>query len=243
MIEFKSNTPTIAEVYNYTYASPKVRNRFSNEERDIVPSKVKIEKRTVYKKNKEGKFTSPEERLYVSSESTPQYYPYTKVKNKKYKRQMKIRHQYDCIMCIQPNSDGRYDYFQSKIIWRVGSFKKWPKSVPQNKVAQIHKDTREKLERKYSKLPSKKKAESIKNDIEKIRKRAKYLCDGDYIAQEYGICGDDYWRSFPLQNAFSCLYGKCYHTDIPDGLVYPFLSKHALACVDMLLRKGIIKYK
>ena len=40
--------------------------------------------------------------------------------------------------------------------------KKYPKYIPQNKVKQIHKSTKERLERKYSKLPKKEKNIKIK---------------------------------------------------------------------------------
>lgn len=243
MIEFKSNTPTIAEVYQYTYSNKTVRTRFANKKRDILPSKIKIEKRTVYKKNKEGEFTAPEERLFIYSESAPQYYPYNKVKTNGAKRQLKIRHHYDIIIAIQKTPSGNYSFWDSKIIWRVGSLKKYPKYIPQNKVKTIHNDTRQRIERKYAKLPLKEKRIAMEKEFNKIRKNSPYLNDGDYVSQEFGINGDNYFRDYPLQVKFNCLYGRCYHTDLPKDIAFPFFCKHALNMIEFLLKKGIIKYK
>lgn len=242
MIEFKSNTPTISQVYQYTYKNRHTYSRFFNEERDVLKTKIKIEKRTVYKKNKENKWMTPEERLYVRSESFPQYGKYLSVKTKGAKKQRKIRHQYDIILLIQNTPNG-YDFWNSKICWHVGSFKKYPKYIPQNKVAQIHGDTRARLEKKYGKLPQKKKNEMIRRDIESIRKRSKYISDGDYVSRELGINGDYYFRVAPLQLNFACGYGKVWYTEKPRDILFPFFDKHMLGCIHALMRIGIIKYK
>ena len=243
MIEFTNRTPTIAQVYQYTYSNPKTRSRFENEERDILKSKVKIQKRTVYKRNKENKQMTAEERLYIYTESTPQYYPYSKVKSKGAIKQRKIHHQYDTILLIQKDSNGEYNFWNSKIVWRVGSFKKYPKVIPQSKVKQIHHETRERLEKKYSKLPMKEKRIAINKELDKIRKRAKYLSDGDYVAQEYGIMLDVYFRDHFIQKQFDCLYGRCWHNEETQGIDLPFADKHLLAILHFCMKKGIIKSK
>lgn len=242
MVEFKFNTPTIAQVYAYTYKNPHTYTRFFNEERDILKTRIKIIKRTVYKKNKEGKFTTPEERLYVASVSAPQYPPYNKVKSKGALKQRKIKHTYESVYLIQNTPNG-YDFFRSQIIWRNGSFKKVPKTIPQSKVKQIHDDTREKLARKYAKYPKKQQSELIKRQISRIQKTARYISDSDYIAQVYGIMLDAYFRDYPLQVANSCLYGRCYFFKKPRDIKFCFFTKHDLGIIHMLLKRGILKYK
>ena len=92
MIEFKENTPTIAQVYQYTYLNRHTFTRFFNEERDVLKTRIRIERRITYRKNKEGKFTVPYERLLIKSYSYPQYKPYISVKSKNAKKQRTIKH-------------------------------------------------------------------------------------------------------------------------------------------------------
>ena len=243
MIEFTSRTPVIADVYRYTYLNPHTYNRFEYAERDVLKTRICLERRIVYRKNKEGRFTVPMERLLIKSYSHPQYEPYLSVKTKGAKRQRTIRHEYDVIMCIQPYGDkNEYSYWHSKIIWRVGSFKKW-KNPPQSKIKSVYRETREKLEKKYNKLPPTKRKEMIRRDVERLKKRGEYLDVGDFCSRSLGICGDDYWRSFPNQVKQDALYGRAYHLDVPSNITSCYFSKHALSVINYLLRRGIIKYK
>ena len=242
MIEFTNRTPTIAQIYQYTYLNPKVRNRFEYMERDVLKTKVKITKRYVYRKNKEGKFSTPDEILFVSSTSNPQYYQYNKVKSKGSKKQRKIHHQYDCFFAFSKTKEGEYSFWNSKVIFRIGSQKKWQDAVPQNKIKTILKKTRERIEKKYEKLPSKEKAKAIKKELDKIRSRGKFLDIGDYNSSVNGINGDFYFRDAFIMKKFSCLYGKCYFNKSSE-FNFPFFPKHALMIIEVLLKKGIIKYK
>ena len=243
MIHFTNRTPTIAQIYQYTYSNPKVRNRFEYMERDVLKTRIKITKRLVYRKNKESKTMTPDELICVESVSTPQYYPYNKVKTKGAKKQRKIHHQYDCFFAFSKDEDGNYSFWNSRVIFHIGSYKKYPKEIPQSKTGTIHKSTKERLERKYKKLPQKQKDEMIKKEISRIKKRAKYICDSDYVGGELHVNGDFYFRCNPLLLKFDASYGRVFHTEIPDGILYPFLPKHGIAVVNFLLRKGIIKYK
>jgi len=211
-------------------------------ERDVLKTKVKIERRVVYKRNKENSTMTPTERLYIRTESFPNYPPYINVKSRNAKKQRKIRHQYDIICCIGKDENGEYNYWTSPIVWRIGSQKKYPKVVPQSKVKTIFKSTRERLEKKYTKLPQKQKAEMIKKEIEKIKKRATYLDVGDYCSRELGIMLDAYFRDFYVMKKFSCLYGKL-HWDVPnDEIQFPFFDKHMLNLISYLMKMGILKY-
>ena len=242
MVEFTNRTPTIAQVYNYTYKNKSTWTRFFNEERDILKTRIKIIKRTVYKKNKEGKFTTPDERLYISTTSAPQYPPFNKLKSKGALKQRKIKHTYESVYLIQNTPNG-YDFWQSKMVWRVGSQKRVPNKISQSKVQTIFEETRRKLERKYSKYPPKKQKELIRRDIEHIRKRASYVSVGDFLAKVYGIMLDVYYRDYFVQKKFDCLYGRSWYNQPYSGIEYPFLDKHSISVLNFLLKRGIIKYK
>lgn len=242
MISFSDITPTISQVYQYTYSNPKTKTRFEYMKRDVLKTRVRIEKRTVYKKNHESKFNDPEERLLIKSFSYPQYYPYTKVKSKRALKQRKIRHEYDCTILIQNTPNG-YSFWDSKIRWHLGSFRKWQDNVPQNKVKSIFNKTRERLERKYAKLPPKERKLAIKKECDKIRQRAEYLDKGDYNSRVNGLNGDYVFRLAPLQLKFDCGYGKVYYTECPKDISFPFFTKHDLRIIEYLLRSGIVKYK
>lgn len=242
MIHFSNKTPTIAQIYQYTYLNKHTYTRFFNEERDILKTKIKIERRVTYRRNKENLQKTPSEYLIVKSESTPQYYPYYTVKTKGAKKQRKIHHQYDCFFAFSKDENGEYNFWKSRIIFHIGSYKKYPKEIPQSKTGTIHKSTREKLERKYKKLPQKKKEEMIRRDIMRIKKHASYLCDSDYVAQELGINGDFYFRCNPLLLKFDASYGRVFYSDLPKDISYPFMPKHCLSVIHYLLRKGIIKF-
>lgn len=242
MIRFTSRTPKICDIYNYTYSNKQTYSRFLNCDRDILKTKIKIERRFIYRKSSNG-INQPTENLIIHSESCPQYYPYNKVKTKGAKKQRKIHHQYDCFFAFSKDEDGNYSFWNSQVIFHIGSYKKYPKEIPQSKTATIHKSTRERLERKYKKLPQKQKDEMIKKEILRIKKHASYICDSDYIGGELHINGDFYFRCNPLLLKFDASYGKVYYSEAPDGILYPFFPKHAIACINFLLRKGIIKYK
>ena len=242
MVEFKDNTPTISQIYQYTYMNRSVRSRFVYEKRDVLRSKVYIQKRITYKKNKEGKFTAPTERLLIHTESTPQYYPYVKVKSKRALKQRKIHHEYDCVFIIQKDQNDEYNYWNSKVIFRIGSNKKYPKTIPQNKIKTNKKETRERIEKKYSKLPYNERKIKMSKEFEKIRKRGIYLNASDYVAQVYGINGDFYFRDAYIMAKYSCLYGRSWYNQPCTEVRFPFFPKHAIACVNFLLKKNIIKY-
>ena len=246
MVRFKNDTPTIEQVFQYTWRNKLTHTRFEYANRDVLPSRIKIQNRKVYSVDalkKESK-DAPRECIAISSTSAPQYYPYTAVKGKKSKKQMKIKHTYSVTMIIQPTSDGSYNYHSSKIIWRIGSYQK-PMKPSQKFVKTIYSETREKLRKRFErKYKTKKEAdEAVKKECEKIRKNAKYLNVGDYLAQEKGIYLDAYYRNYNVQQKFNCLYGPLSGAVKPyKGIIFPFFSKHCLAIISWCLKKGILKY-
>src|SRR5574344_1474171 len=112
MIEFNKipNNITIGTIYSYTYRDKNTKTRFSNSDRDILPSRLFISQRKLYKRNKEGKYNTPDSLLMISSTSAPQYKPYTKYKGKDSKKQMKIKHTYDIALAIQLDSNDCYSF-------------------------------------------------------------------------------------------------------------------------------------
>lgn len=228
---------TIGAIYQYTWRYMKT--RFTNADRDILPSKLVIAQRRKYKRNKEGQYTTPEELLTVSTWSAPQYYPYTKVKGKKSRRQMRVKHNYRAFIAISLDSREVYS-FNSKIIWRVGSYKR-PIKPPQGKIKSIYKETREKLNYKYRSLSDSERAKAVRKEIEKIRKKAEYLDEGDFNSRVRGIMLDNYWRNYPVQNKFHCLYGAVLNRVMPEGIDMPFFCKHMIMIIALLMRRGILK--
>jgi len=218
------------------------KTRFEYSERDILPSKIKVLTKKTYIKDREGIF---EQKLEIETWSAPQYYPYIKhIKNKPVKKQLKNKHHYSVTIQLAPDELGRYSY-DSKIRWRVGSFKKVPDKVSQNKVKSIFYETRKKVTAKYNKkknITNKEKRELIKKELDIIRKKGKYLDVGDYLSQELGINLDNYYRNYYAQYLNGALYGPIYYTepheDNPQQI--PFFCKHMIAILMVLLKKKII---
>lgn len=239
MISFK-NIPdklTIGMIYQYTWRH--LNTRFTNADRDVLPSRVVLTQRRKYKRNKEGFYTTPEELLTVSTWSAPQYYPYNQIKGKKSARQMKIKHNYRVFIAISLDKNDVYS-FNSKIIWRVGSYKR-PVKPPQNKVKSIYPETRKQLEHKYRNEIESERKKLIKKEIAKIQKKATYLDVGDFNSRVRGIMLDNYWRNYPVQNKFGCLYGPVLNREMPEGIDMPFFCKHMIVILSILMRRGILK--
>jgi hypothetical protein len=230
-------TPTIATVYRYTFQD--LHTRFFNKERDILTTKIKVTNKIIYKKNKEGKFSSPDERLDIMSWSAPQYKPYLK---KDQKRQMKVKHHYDIILVLQKDDFGEYS-FMSKIQWRVGSYKKWDSKPSQAKVKTILGSTKERL-KKSCITKGEFDREKYNKKIEQYKKSGRYLDCGDYNSQEKGINGDNYFRNYLVQARFDCLFGPLPDKSLSESIDtnYPFFCKHTLAVIDYLLKRKIIKW-
>jgi hypothetical protein len=226
---------TLRQILLYTYKD--FENRFEYYERDILPSRIKITAKKTYVKDRAGIF---EEKLEIESWSAPQYAPFNNhvkdgVKQRKYK------HTYNIVLQIAKDEKGLYSY-DSKIRWRVGSFKKVPKSIPQSKVKTIFRETKAKIVAKYNnkKMTIQERKEEIKKELDAIRKKGKYLCAGDYIAMELGINLDNYYRNFYIQNQFNVLYGPLSGAEKNDKVKFPFFCKHFIGVLFFLTKKGFI---
>lgn len=233
-IDLTQGTYTLQQLFNFTSQS-KFKTRFRNAKRDRVKF-VTVKKIHFYSKKRP---TLPELRYEIISKSTPQYKPYAPSKDKRgrwRKSQNSIVHEYETIFIF---GDEGITLNTTKWAMRVGSMKKWPDKIPQNKVAQIHKDTRERLIRKYGKNTTK-----YKEEIQKIKKRAKYISDGDYVAQELGINGDFIFRlAYPLWR-LGHLYSRNYYGNVPavktNPKNIPFLPKHAIVILTELMKQGVL---
>lgn len=226
---------SIREIMLYT--DRYFKTRFEYSDRDILNSKLRVLQKKTYIKDRPGIF---EEKLEIESWSMPQYYPYTKLANGS--RQTKVKHQYSIIIQLAKDDKGLFSY-DSKIRWRVGSFKRVPKKVSQNKVKTISHETRDKVKRKYEnkKLTKKEINALVQEELKSIRKKGRYLCAGDYIAQELGINLDNYYRNFFIQREFGCLYGPLSGAEqSKDNDLMPFFCKHMIAVILFLLKKKII---
>lgn len=234
------DTPTLNQVWLYTYRNKKT--RIDNMVRDILPSKIKILNKLVYAKNKEGKTSTPDERLEIISYSAPQYGEYLRVKGKKAKRQMKVKHHYSIVLALQKDENGRFS-MNSKFKWRVGSNQKWDSHPSQNKIKAVYNTTKEKLKKKFTdKKTNKLDGARYSKEIDLIKKKGKYLSIGDYNSQEKGINGDFYWRLQPLCYAYNCLFGPLIQSqfDENDNDDFVFFDKHTLAVIIYLMKKNII---
>jgi hypothetical protein len=232
------STPTIRDIWLYTYKRKET--RFYNMDRDILPSRILVTNKLVYKKNKEGKYSTPDEKLSIVSYSAPQYGEY--LRGKRGVRQMKVKHNYDVTFSLQKDPLGEYS-LDSKILFRVGSYRKWNPDPPQSKIKTIKTKTRIALKKKFTNKSGKLDRDKYSKALELIRKRGKYLSTGDYNSQALGLNGDFYFRQMPLLYAQGCLFGPLtqreFNKDEKD--TYPFFGKHELGVIMVLLKKGVLK--
>jgi len=240
-----SATPTIKQVFLYTWDTR--RNRFTYSERDVVPTKIQIIKRLTYSKNKKGEFSIPDERLTIVSVSYPQYKPYTQLIKRTAKKQTMVSHEYNCIISLQKDKNKEFS-MNSKIVWRVGSYKKFVKP-PQRMVKMIYEETERELTKKFAKSKNrnaKQVKKAVEDWIKKNKRVAPYYSVGDYAAQVLGINLDNYYRIYPMQLKFNCLYGPPTQTEpsthpYDRDIKYPFFDKHMIAIIFVLLKKNILK--
>ena len=237
-IRFASDTPTIRQIWIYTFRVPQLRKRFRNMNRDILPSKLKVTERLVYSKDRKDQ---PDRKFVVESWSAPQYYPYNKLKSgKRTKRQLQVKHKYDLTLVIENDKNGNFS-FDSRIRWRVGGFKKWNTKPSQNLIKSVYKKTRDNLSKRYGKG-----TQRYKDEINKIKAKGKYENVGDYNAQVNGLNGEYFYTLSPLAYVYNCSYGVIWNKEFNskkpfNEIKFPFFCKHSLALIFYLLKKRILK--
>ncbi len=229
----KDTKLTIREIMLYT--DRYFKTRFDNYERDILPSRLRITEKKTYVKDRPDTF---EEKLEIESWSAPQYLPY--IRHTKGNRQLKYKHHYSIVIQLAKDDKGNFSY-DSKIRWRVGSFKQWEESPPQKHIKTIYNKTKQKLKKKFTNKQGILNKTLYNNEIKKIKKSAKYLNIGDYNSLNNGINGDFYFRCMYVAHKYGCLYGPITNKGINESILLPFFGKHEIAVLFFLIKKGIIK--
>jgi hypothetical protein len=218
------NSYSIKELMQLTYESSEFNNRYDYALRDCLKSIV-IEQRTSLKVDRLNQVSI---KFRIKSFSYPQYHPY--LVNNKDKRgrtikwQRSVKHQYNIVLELNRLS------INTKVFkMRVGS-QAYPAKAPQNLIQSIY--------RENLKVWSK---EKIKRHRE-IKKP--YLNSGDWESSVLGINQDWLYRSEWIFSKLNLLYGVCRPQTAPvetHSSMLPFLNKHILNLLQVLMRKGILK--
>lgn len=239
---------TLAELLRLTYSS-KYRTRYEYAKRDVI-KRIVITKETTLHPDRPN---APTVTYIFETKSFPQYTPYNKHTTGK---QKKYSHEYDNILSIVADEDGKFSLNSTKWKYRLGSQKKWVDKPPQKLVKSLYRETSakwkdayavecEKIKKKYSNKKDRDKALGIakKNyddKIDKHKKQAKYLNSGDYNAKFLGINGDFAFRVAPVFQFWGHLYGRNVEGGTGDP-GSPFAPKHMISLVDALIKLNILK--
>ena len=240
-------TFSLRQLVENTYKT-KFRTRFKYKVRDVLKKVIIIKETTL---NPDSK-SSPTITYVFKSFSYPSYGVY--LKHTSANKQRKYKHQYDQVLSIVADDNGKFSMDSTDWKYRLGSQKKWQDNVPQSKVKTIYRETLARWREEYEKecnaikrrfageqktkklLEAKKKFDKRK---EQHRRTAPYLDKGDFNSRVRGINGD---FSFRAQSAFAYwghLYGRNsenYSQD-PENM---FAPKHMLALIDFLIKIGIL---
>lgn len=224
-------------------------NRFKYMKRDVL-KKIIIKNQIELNPDRP---TETNKTLEITSFSYPSYYPYLKPSSP-YTRQRKIKHEYDTILTIRTDDLGKASLDSKVWAMRLGSQKKWNDKPPQSKVKQVYLETRTKwkfkrdkeiqrLRRTISNRHNRAVAIRLVQDeyrqtIADHKARAKYLDVGDWNSRVQGINGDAYTRVHPILAHYGHLYGR--NWTVAEDLSKPFLPKHILRILDVLIKKGIL---
>lgn len=239
---------SLAEMIRLTYSS-KYRTRFEYKKRDVLKRVLMIKETELHP----DRLSSPTVTYIFSTRSYPNYYPY--IKNGQTTKQRKVHHDYDSILTIRADENGKFSLNSTQWKYRLGSQKKWVDKPPQSKIKSLYRETStkwkeefdkecEKIKKKYSDKKDRDKAllkakTNYRSKIEKHKKSAKYLNAGDYNAQVNFINGDFYFRVAPVLKFWGHLYGRDVGSFDGDA-GHPFLPKHALALIEGLMKIGIL---
>jgi hypothetical protein len=224
----------IQQVMQFTYQY--FPTRFNTYRRDIVKRIQIKEIREIERHDVE-----PRERIkyQIISKSYPNYPPYLK-KGKRYQRS--IAHYYDVVLEMD-------ELTLTTTNWRmrVGSGRKWVDKLPQSQIKKLYRETKNKLRKKAGrKGKTKKEANQLyKKYVEKHKKRAPYLDEGDYNSRVLGINGDWIFRDSYAFWHHGHLWGRNYYGNIPSTITnpnyIPFFPKHAINVINTLMNSGVIQ--
>lgn len=199
------------------------------------------------------RMSKPNRRLEILTFSYPQYGNYLKYTD--YSKQRKFRHEYDNILAVEADENGKFSVDSTKWKYRLGSEKVPKKSINQSLVKTIFRETSAKWKKELAKKYN---VEKVKGDSKKVKellkkqkdeykrkvdlhiKNAKYVDLGDFWSKEQGINADFIFRVAPVLQVYGHLYGKNQMKIIPKNSSKPFLPKHALNLIEQLIKKGIL---
>jgi len=242
-------TFTLSQMLDLTYHS-KYKTRFDYKKRDVIKKVIKIKETTLHP----DRLNEPTVTYIFQTKSYPQYGKYTNYTT--YKRQRKFHHEYDNILSIEADKDGKFSMNSTNWRYRLGSQKKWNNKPPQAKVKTIYRTTMQLWKNDYTKKVDIIKKRNIKKEEKTIllkkekdifnkkilrhRRDAPYLDVGDFNAKTNAVNGDFYFRVAPVLQFYGHLYGRNIgNVDNPD-IKNPFLPKHAISLIEVLIKLKIL---
>ena len=244
-----TGTFSISQIMDKTYYS-KYNTRFEYRKRDVIKKVLVIKQTTLHP----DRPTEPTITYIFKTYSYPQYYPYTRYT--KYSKQRKFRHEYDNILSIEADENGKFSKDSVNWKYRLGSQKKWNNKPPQSQIKQIYRETMKKWTYDYNIACNKIKARNINSTLKKTllqkekdnlkkkikvhRYQAKYLDVGDFNSRVLGLNGDFVRRVAPVYQHYGHLYGRNVENVIDADYEHPFAPKHFINLVDTLVKLGIL---
>lgn len=239
---------TLRSLLLISYDNESAQKRFKFASRDIIITKLKVKKVTTYSRRK-----SPTRTIEVQSFSHPNYTPYLKkgkTKGTSQTKQRTITHDYPVSISFYTKGSEEIT-LDTPVKLRTGKGGSYPKK-PKNF------DTKMKAS-----------AEQVSKAIKgKLKNNNIYVSFSDYVARRYHINGDFYWRQAYNRADEHCLFGRYYPPSKEKSPVKSkktsksknavntqskkkkskekplpkiFLTKHEIAVIDVLFRKGILK--
>jgi hypothetical protein len=244
-----NGTFTLSQMLDMTYHS-KYKTRFEYKERDVLKRVTMIKQTELHP----DRPYEPTITYIFKSESYPQYGSY--LRYTAYHRQRKFHHEYDNILSVEADEEGKFSMNSTQWKYRLGSQAQWNDKPPQDKIKSIYRETYTSWKKDYdrkvvdiknksiSKETKDKLLKSAKKDferrIESHRKIAPYVDVGDFNSKVKGINGDFFFRVAPLLQKYGHLYGKSLFFPNNVDSISPFLPKHAIALIDYLVKKKIL---
>jgi len=230
---------TLKEVFLIT--NKLYHNRIEFKNRDVV-------KRITIKEIKQINIDHPSRinNFYrIVSKSFPQYYPYftqTDRRGRPRRFQRTTAHYYDCVLEMNQLS-------LNNKIWkaRIGSGKRWDSHPPQGKIKSLYRETRLRFREKANRRGrnSEERRTLYRDLVARHRRAAPYLDVGDYNSQEKGLNGDWIFRCDFAYYFHGHRFGRNYYGNVParetNPASIPFLPKHLINIIEILMQQGIIK--
>jgi len=241
-------TFSLSQILDMTYES-KYYNRFEYRKRDVIKKVTVIKETTLHP----DRPSEPTITYIFCTFSYPQYGQY--LKGRRGIKQRRYRHQYDNILSVDADEDGKFSMHSTKWRYRLGSQKKWVDKPPQSKVKTIYRETMqtwkneynlkcESIKKKYSgdaktKLLKKEK-DNLNKKIKNHRVNATYVDPSDWNSKVNGVNGDFAKRVAPVYQRYGHLYGRNVEEIADVDYMHPFACKHMINLIDTLIKLRIL---